>query len=136
MHIIKSKLEPATTRIKRPLELINSYSYNVYYIKGKDMILSDFLSRQKHNDSNPHEIIPIYFNKYSILQEKYYKIRDSTRYLAHTQSQSKSSRIKLPEVCGITKSLDPNIQPEKQSAKLLSKETSQVKPRSGEGRAG
>ena len=44
MHIIESKMEPATTRIKRLLELINSYSFNLYYMKGKDMILSDFLS--------------------------------------------------------------------------------------------
>ena len=45
-HIIKSKAEPATTRIKTLLELISSYSFNLYYIKGKDIILSDFLSRQ------------------------------------------------------------------------------------------
>ena len=43
MHIIKIKMEPATTRIKRLLELICSYSFNLYYMKGKDMILSDFL---------------------------------------------------------------------------------------------
>ena len=42
-HIIKSKAKPATTRIKRLLELISSYSFNLYYMKGKDMILSDFL---------------------------------------------------------------------------------------------
>ena len=42
MHIIKRKVEPATTRIKRLLELISSYSLNLYYMKGKDMILSDF----------------------------------------------------------------------------------------------
>ena len=40
--IIKSKAEPATTRIKRLLELISSYSFNSYYIKGKDMMLNDF----------------------------------------------------------------------------------------------
>ena len=45
-HIIKSKAEPATVRIKRLLELINSNSFNLYYIKGKDMVLSDFLSRK------------------------------------------------------------------------------------------
>ena len=43
-QIIKSKVEPATTRIKRLLELISSYSFNLYYMKGKDMILSNFLS--------------------------------------------------------------------------------------------
>ena len=43
-HIIKSKVELATVRIKRLLELINSYSFNLYYIKGNDMTLSDFIS--------------------------------------------------------------------------------------------
>ena len=41
--IIKSKMEPANTWIKRLLELISSYSFNLYYMKGKDMILSDFV---------------------------------------------------------------------------------------------
>ena len=61
-HIIKSKAELATTRIKQLLELISSYSFNLYYMKGKDMILSDFLSQQKNDDSDPSEIIPISFN--------------------------------------------------------------------------
>ena len=43
-YIIKSKAELATTRIKRLLELISCYLFNLYYIKGKDRILSDFLS--------------------------------------------------------------------------------------------
>ena len=58
-HIIKSKAEPATTRIKRLLELISSYSFNLCYMKGKDMILNDFLSRQTHDTGDPHEIISI-----------------------------------------------------------------------------
>ena len=58
-HIIKSKEEPATTKIKRILEVLNSYSFNLFYIKGKDKILSNFLSLKKHDDSDPHEIIPI-----------------------------------------------------------------------------
>ena len=41
-HIIKSKAEPATARIKKLLELLNSYSFTLHYIKGKDMILQDF----------------------------------------------------------------------------------------------
>ena len=70
-HIIKSKTEPTMTRIKRLLELISSYSFNLYYMKGKDMILSDLLSRQKNNDSNPHEIIPISCNMYKSLDNNY-----------------------------------------------------------------
>ena len=73
-HIIKSKPGPATTRIKGLLELISSYSFNLYYMKGKDMILSDFASRQKHDDSDPHEIIPISFNMYDDLYETYYRV--------------------------------------------------------------
>ena len=66
-HIIKSKAELATARIKRLLELISSYLLNLY--KGKDMILSAFLSRQKHDDSNTHEVIPISFKMHNLLHE-------------------------------------------------------------------
>ena len=45
-HIIKNK-EPATIRIKKLLELIRSYSFNLYYIKVKDMVLSDFFIKTK-----------------------------------------------------------------------------------------
>ena len=85
MHIIKSKAEPATTTIKRLLELVSSYSFNLYYMKGKDMILSDFLSRQMHDDSYPSDIIPISSNMHNILHEKYYKgIETKERYLIQT----------------------------------------------------
>ena len=59
------------------------------------MVLSDFLSRQSNDNSNPHEIIPISFNMHKVLQENYYNI-DS--YLVQTRSQARSSGIKLPEV--------------------------------------
>ena len=134
-HIIKSNAEPATTRIKRLLELINSYSFNLYYIKGTDMVLSDFLSRQKHDDSNPHEIIPISFN-IQVLHEKYYDIENTGKYLGQTRSQTKSSGIKLSEVHGVIKSLDPNILSEKQHANPISIRGSIEKPHIGQGRAG
>ena len=95
--IMKSKMEPATTSIKRLLEVLSVCSFNLYYIKGKDMILSDFLSRQKIDDSNPHEIIPISFNMRNILHDRYYNIGSvrstEDKYLVQTQSQSKSSGI-------------------------------------------
>ena len=56
-HIIKNKAEPATVRIKRLLELISSYSFNLYYRKGKDMVLSDF-----YQDKTT--IIPILMKQY------------------------------------------------------------------------
>ena len=62
-------MEPVTTRIKRLLELISSYSFNLYYMKGKDMILSDFLLQQNNYKSNPNEIIPISFDMCKILED-------------------------------------------------------------------
>ena len=59
-HIIKSKMEPATTRIKRLLELISSCLFNLYYMKGKDIILSDFLSQQNNDNSNPMKSYPFH----------------------------------------------------------------------------
>ena len=89
MHIMKSKMEPATNRIKRLMEILSSYSFKFYYIKGKDMILSDFLSRQIEDDSDLHEIIPISFNIREILQENYLNITKDT-YMVQTRSQAKA----------------------------------------------
>ena len=41
-HIMRSKVEPATTGITRLLEVLSLKLFNLYYIKVKDMILSDF----------------------------------------------------------------------------------------------
>ena len=89
MHIMKSKMEPATNRIKRLLEILGSYSFNLYYIKGKDMILSDFLSRQIEDDSDLHEIIPISFNLKEIMKENY-QIMVKDTYMVQTRSRAKA----------------------------------------------
>ena len=70
-HIMKIKMEPATNRIKRLLEVLSSYSFNLYYIKGKDMVLSDFLSRQLEDKSDPNQIVPISFNIKEVLRRNY-----------------------------------------------------------------
>ena len=135
-HTIKSKAELATTRIKRLLELISSYFFNLYYMKGKDMILSNFLSRQTHDNSNPHDVIPISFNMHNMLHERYYKIGMKERYLVQTHLQTKSSGVKLPEVHGAKKILDTNLLPKKQKVILQIKKTIENKPRLDQGRAG
>ena len=60
-QIMKAKTEPATTRIMRLLERLSAYSFNLYYVKGRDMILSDYLSRHRQKDLDPSELIPISF---------------------------------------------------------------------------
>ena len=112
VHILKSKTEPATTRIKRLLGILIAYSFNLYYMKGKDMILSDLLSRQEIDKSDLHEIIPMSFDMKAILNEKCYKIEEEVKYLVQMQSQAKDKGIKVPEVHGSKKGLDPNLRPE------------------------
>ena len=93
-HIMRSKAEPATTKIKRLIELLSPYSFNLYYIKGKDMVLSDFLSRQKIDDSNSHKIIPLSFTLRSQVGNHFYRINNeinqpkTNRYLLQTRSQA------------------------------------------------
>ena len=150
-HIMRSKAEPATTRIKRLLELLSPYSFNLYYIKGKDMVLSDFLSRQKTDDSNPHKLIPILFMLRNQVDNHFYQINSRTdhpktdKYLVQTRSQAKSSGIKIPEIHGANKGLDPHVQPGKQrplpSLPIHSIDKGPPthpipKPRIGQGRAG
>ena len=57
-QIMKAKTEPSTTRIMRLLDRLSTYSFNLYYVKGRGMILSDYLTyyhRQK--DLDPSEPI-------------------------------------------------------------------------------
>ena len=86
-QIMRSKVEPATNRIKRLLEVLSAYSFNLYYIKGKDMILSDFLSRQDPGDEDTKEIIPISFNMKLVLQDKYYNVNENEeKYMVQARS--------------------------------------------------
>ena len=106
-------------------------------MKGKDMILSDFLSWQKNDTSNPSEIIPICFNTYSILEDNrnidIHRNNDE-KYLTQTCSQAKSSGTKLPDIHGVRKELNPNLRPEKQHA--MPKQGISEKPQLGQGRVG
>ena len=136
MQIMRSKVEPATNRIKRLLEVLSAYSFNLYYIKGKDMILSDFLSRQDPGDENTKEIIPISFNMKLVLQDKYYNVgKNEEKYMVQTRSQMKASGVHLPEVHGSRKRLDPHRIPEKQPQPIVGLDVDR-KPRIGQGRAG
>ena len=55
---------------------------------------------------------------YEILENNFNNINDNNfgngKYLIQTHSQAKTSGIKLLEVHGVGKSLDPNLRPEKQ----------------------
>ena len=73
---------------------------------------------------------------HNTLHKKYYNIEMEERYLVQTHSQTKSSRIKLPEVHGVKNTLYTNLLPEKQKTILQIKKSIKNKPRLGQGRAG
>ena len=100
------------------------------------MILSDFLSRQKINDSNSSQIILISFNIRLVLQDKYYSLEgEKERYMVQTRLQTKASGVQLPQVHGSRKGLDPHKIPEKQPQPIVGLDVNR-KPRLGQGRAG
>ena len=69
VHIMKSKSESPNTTVKRALEILCAYSFNLHYIKGKVMTLSNFLSRIDVDNAESGEIIPIYFSVLKILMK-------------------------------------------------------------------
>ena len=115
---------------------MSAYSFNLYYIKGKDIILSDFLSRQDPGDENTKEMIPISFNMKLVLQDKYYNVgKNEEKYMVQTRLQTKVSGVQLPEVHDSRKRLDPHRIPEKQPQPIVGLYVDR-KPRIGQGRAG
>ena len=92
-------------------------------MKGRNIILSDFLLGQNSDDSNPSEIILISFNICKILEDnrdlgKCKNIINNAstheKYLTQTCSAAKSSGTRLLEVHRVQKEVDPNLRPEKQ----------------------
>ena len=61
VHILKGKRDPPTLRLKKLIENPSEYKFNIYFIKGKEMYISDFLSRHPDDEDSPNEIIPIAF---------------------------------------------------------------------------
>ena len=100
------------------------------------MILSDFLSRQMHDTSNPHEIIPVSFNMYNTLYETYYRIEMMDKYLVQTHLQMKATGMNLPEVHGARKTLITSMPLEKQKPQIQGKQVDKNRPKLGRGREG
>ena len=118
-QIMKAKTEPATTRIMRLLDRLSAYSFNLYYVKGRDMILADYLSRHINKDLDPSELIPISFCCLSVFKSLLETKHGLEVYNIGTRSSIKASGEKPPEVHGADKPLDPNLKPEHQSRSKL-----------------
>ena len=124
---MKSKNLPATDRIIRLLEALSFFTFHLYYVKGKDMILCDFLSRIQVDHSDPMDLIPITYNCYAILQEAYRALEE--RYLILTRSQRAQAGLPAPpKVHGASKGVNPDLKPETQARKQTFQGPSQAPP--------
>ena len=109
-QILKAKTEPATTRIMRLLDRLAAYSFNLYYVKGRDMIMADYLSCHRTKDSDTSELIPISFCPLTT----YFKCLEENAYCIGTRASAKAVGEIAPKVHGVDKPLDPNLKPEHQ----------------------
>ena len=109
-QILKAKTEPATTRIIRLLDRLAAYSFNLYYVKGRDMIMADYLSCHQTKDSDTSELIPISFCPLT----SYYKCLEENAYCIGTRASAKAAGEVAPKVHGADKPLNLNLKPEHQ----------------------
>ena len=117
-YIVKSKNLPATGRIVRLLEHLSGYSFKLYFVKGKDMILCDYLSRIDVDRGDPSEVIPISFKalvQYRLALDYSTECFMITHFMVATRSGTSAAGINLPQVHGAQKAIDPTLKPESQS---------------------
>ena len=108
-QIMKAKAEPATICIKCLLEHLASYSFNLYYVKGKDMILADYLSCHRRRSDDPNDLIPISF----CLSRPVHIDPTTPRCLPMlTRHSVKAIGVEPPPVHGTEKGIDPHKKPE------------------------
>ena len=129
VYIMKAKAEPPTRRILRLLEALAAFNFKLYYVKGKDLILADYLSRANIPDEeDPRILVPISIdNRHEV---KTYSTLDilQNRYNAMTRGQAKQEGLVMPKVHGANKPIDPHKKPEKQKLARPTKRQTQVRP--------
>ena len=62
VHIMNGKREPPTLRLKKLIENLSDYKFEIKFLRGKDMYISDFLSRHPDEEESCNDpIIPVAF---------------------------------------------------------------------------
>ena len=114
VSIVQAKTPPATTRIASLLEKLTRFKFRLYYVKGKDLKLADYLSRLALDKESPKILTPISFHPRDVLQTVYKDM--NLVYKPHwnitTRSRAKMTGEIIPEVHGAQKALQPDVKPE------------------------
>ena len=83
------------------------------------MILADYLSRHRHKDLDPSELIPIGFCCLRAYRSPIDNMIDKEIFSVKTRASAKALGESVGEVHGADKPLDPNYKPEHQSKSKL-----------------
>ena len=95
----------------RLLDRLAAYSFNLYYVKGRDMIMADYLFCHQTKDSDTSELIPISFCPMTT----YHRCLEENAYCIGTRASAKAASEVAPKLHGADRQLDPNLRPEHQS---------------------
>ena len=87
VHIINGKKEPPTLRLKKLTENLSDYKFDIKFLRGKDMFVSDFLSRHPDNEESYNDpIIPVAFlMKEIVLPEHSHKFMEWLNVMLDTR---------------------------------------------------
>ena len=130
-------MHPPTGRIGRLLFGLSQFTFHLYYVKGKDMILCDFLSRVAADGGDPMDLIPVAFNTFTILKERYSHMAEFKCMMAELKVMTRIQRAAAgiaapPPVHGANKGVDPNLKPEKQAAGSTSRSQAPIQSTTGQ----
>ena len=72
VHIMNGKREPPTLRLKKLIENLSDYKFEIKFLRGKDMYISDFLSRHPDEEESCNDpIIPVAFLMKEVILPKH-----------------------------------------------------------------
>ena len=103
--MLKAKTGPATKCIMRLLDRLSPYSFNLYYVKVKDMIPTDYRSQHRLRDNDTNDLIAISFHSFHLFL--HYHGLDTLHIT--TRAQAKAAGQAIPKVDGVDKGLDPHL---------------------------
>ena len=87
VHIMNGKKEPPTLRLKKLIENLSDYKFDIKFLRGKDIFVSDFPSRHPDNEESCNDpIIPVAFlMKEIVLPEHSHKFMEWLNVLLDTR---------------------------------------------------
>jgi len=140
VYILKAKTEPATKRIMRLLEALSEFNFRLSYVKGKELIITDYLSRHPTDQGeDPYSVVPFCFHSRcdtdfdhrEILREARDSVETLDKIFAVVPITEDTKSVGFPQTCNVTtrsqakglilddphkatKKLNPNVKPEYQ----------------------